>query len=227
MSRDRPGPSGHRARARRWRKDSTATLMRTATSASTPTPTAAAPPPDSLAEPAPVPTAGTPDTGWPAAAASFDTATRGREREVVARAPGRWRQPGSGRGGRGAQPLHAVSVRHHDEQRLLAAEEADLDVEEVGVALRLGEQGRDRAEIGGRCDQRHLDREVRSSGGRGLGVQRVLERSRDRRGEWVEDVLGDQYVAGGVAVGQRRCRRAQPRQQHARRDRYRPLHHAS
>ncbi len=109
--------------------------------------------------------------------------------------------------------LDAIAVRHHDQQRLRPAE-ADLLLEERGVALRMGEQLRDRAEVGGRGEQRHLDREVQARRGRRLGVERALERRRHRGLIGIEDALDEEHVARRIGVRARPRRHQQGERQH-------------
>src|SRR5581483_4033782 len=102
-------------------------------------------------------------------------------------------------GRRGAVPVDAVAVRHHDEQLVLVPVE-ELLAEEVRVHLRLPEEYGNRAEVDPRRDDGDADLEA--------GLLRRREQRRqlaraalvDVRVERQEHRLCDQVVARGVGV---------------------------
>ncbi len=107
--------------------------------------------------------------------------------------------------GRASAVVDPEAARHHDEERPVVPE-AQLDPEELRVALGIAEHRRDRPEIGGVVD----DGDLHAVAVQVDGARRVLEcRADDGRGRLVgeEDVLEEQVVAGRVAVGPRGARR--------------------
>ena len=114
--------------------------------------------------------------------------------------------------GRRVESLRAVAIRHHHQQRLLGGE-ADLLVQEVGVFLRLcrkapGSIPRSVVEaisatFSGSCVPWRPPRSRRSTS--------ALKLHRGRRHIRVEDVVDQQHVAGGVAVGEHRRGKHQQR----------------
>ena len=105
-----------------------------------------------------------------------------------------------GGGGRVPLPVEAEPVGHHHEQPL-RVREGKLDAEEAGVTGRLPPQLGDRAQVGRRGDDRHPDGEAAALR-RGEQVAELhLLGDRDVRVRGHEQVLVDEHVAAGIAVG--------------------------
>ena len=99
--------------------------------------------------------------------------------------------------------VEAEAGRHRDEQPVRVGER-ELAAEELRVVLRVAPEADGGAEVAGERDHGDADR-VAALVRRGDGLgQLVGGRLRDRSLEGQEDLLGDEDVAGGVAVRLRR-----------------------
>ncbi len=97
-------------------------------------------------------------------------------------------------------PVEAEAVRHHDEQPLLVEEE-EFFAEEAGVGARLAVEGGDRAHVVAARDQGDADLEAGTVGRLDEAGELGLLLGGELGVEGKEDLLCEQVVAGGVAVG--------------------------